>query len=492
MVRAVLLILGLSLLGATGLALAQDGVPLAPPAPGLPAAPPAPEQPPAPLHLPGEPAASEITLPGRPEKMAPAPPPAVAPEAPREREAAPGRPPAFRILLPTKPQEEPRPQPAPPVASADGTPTATAVAAIQTPALALDKTGPATVQAGVPFAYEISLRNVGTVPAQRVRVEEDLPPGTRVAAAVPAPAATGERLAWVVDSLPPGMEQRFRVEVVPATGGEWEAHTTVLVSATRTLHTHVTGAPAPVVGAAPPANGERVELVLSGPPGAIVGHPVLFDLRVTNRGTAPVAGGLIQVQLPPGLEHFYGRDIEMPLEPLKPGETRPLTLEVIAAQPGVQAGKVLVKTDGGQLAVARVAVAVTEDPVLALRLIGSREPWTDRENEYRIEVTNRGRGEARGVNLLNQLPQGAAIVSGVADGAYDAATRSVRWSVGTLAPGQKRELWFKLLSRTPGPALDEITARTEQGDESRLQTVLRFRVPKAGPLPGRLQGIGGN
>jgi uncharacterized repeat protein (TIGR01451 family) len=517
-VRAVLLILGLSLMTATGLALAQEGVPLAMPG----AAP----DPLLPLpQLPGAPPVSEVTPPGRPERMVPVTPQhAAAP--PKQPEAAPPRPPAFRILTPREPEQlvgkdsgnpnpfgltPPQGQPTkservrPPVVEPPPGAPPTFKGA-QTPALALEKIGPASAQAGQSFAYEIVLRNVGSTTAQRVRVDDELPPGTQFVHAVPVPVSAPDRLTWTVDDLAPGAEQHFRVVVLPSSGGEWQGSATVTVSAAQALRTHVNGpvlnGPAqaaggqqvgvsgPLLNAAPPAAGGGLQLALKAPTGVVAGHPVVFDLRVTNAGAAAVAGAVLQAHLPPGLDHVYGGDIELPLEPLKAGETRNFPLDAIAAQPGSHEVEVVVKVAAAAQTVGRAAVVVTEDPVLGLRLVEPKEAWTDRENEYRIEVTNRGRDALRDVSLMDRLPEGVAIVGGVAGGAYDARTRSVRWDLGPLGAGQTRILSLKLLSRVGGPVLNEITARTDQGHQARRQTVLRFQVARPGPPPGRMQTFG--
>src|SRR5439155_24501176 len=101
-------------------------------------------------------------------------------------------------------------------------------------------------------------------------------------------------LAWQLDGLPPGAEQRFRVQVQPAAGGEWKGTATVIVAASCELRAHVSGpAPPPAVRDAgpPPAPAGQVLLDLRGPDGVVVqGHPAAFDLRVTNHGGVPLSG----------------------------------------------------------------------------------------------------------------------------------------------------------------------------------------------------------
>ena len=283
-----------------------------------------------------------------------------------------------------------------------------------------------------------------------------------------------------------------------AGGGEWKGSATVIVSASCELRADVRG-PSP-----PPASADPVRLDLRSPEGYVVqGHTLVFDLRVTNQGAVPLSGLLLHAHLPPGLEHFYGSDIELNLDPLGPGETRTEKLEAVADRAGRHVAEISVRAAGVAPAVARAAVTVRDDPVLGIRLlgpreagaapvvaratatvrddpilgirlVGPRETWTNREVEYRIEVTNHSPTVARDVLVLERLPPGVALVNVAAGGTYDVPSRTAHWRLGNLAPGQTRVLVVKLQARATGPALHDVAARTGQGHEARLQTVLKF------------------
>jgi uncharacterized repeat protein (TIGR01451 family) len=332
--------------------------------------------------------------------------------------------------------------------------------------LALEKHGPATVRAGEQFAYEIVLRNVGSVPALGLRVEDELPPGTRFVGAQPPTVLQGGRLAWTGDVLPPGGEQHFRIEVIPAAGSDWTGKATVTVSVSQALRIPVSG-------------GGGVLLSLTGPPTAVVGRPVPFELRLTNSGATPLAKLTLRVPLPPGLEHVLGSAIEAPDLTLAPGETRTLKLEVIAAQAGRQPVEALLLSSGRTLTTARAEVTITEEPVLALRLTPPADNWTNREIEYRLEVSNRSTVAARAVTVTDVLPAGVTFV-GSGHAFHDPATRTVRWVLGTIEPGQTKVIPLKVVSRVEGSVLNQASARNEQGYEAQLQSVLRFRAVPAG------------
>ena len=81
----------------------------------------------------------------------------------------------------------------------------------------LQRTSPPTVKAGQPFSYEIIVRNgvpetrtwlAINIAAQQVRVEEDLPPGTKFLGAQPPAAVEGDCLMWNFENIAPGTERR--------------------------------------------------------------------------------------------------------------------------------------------------------------------------------------------------------------------------------------------------------------------------------------------
>jgi uncharacterized repeat protein (TIGR01451 family) len=342
------------------------------------------------------------------------------------------------------------------------------LAGVQTPPLTLEKHGPAAVRAGEPFAYEIVVRNAGTVPAQQVHLEDELPPGTRFVGAQPPATPQGDRLVWHADVLPAGTEQRFRIEVIPATGGPWVGKATLSVSVAQSLRAEVSGAPA-----AP------LTLSLAGPGATLLGHQTAFEIRLSNTAGVPTAPLVLRAPLPPGLEHVMGKVIEAPLDPLAPGETRTLKLEVVADQTGRLPVEVLLLAGEQVVTTARAEVVVNEEPVLAVRLLRPPESWADRENEYRLAVTNRSAFVARNVTVTDVLPEGVAYV-GSGEAFHDAATRTVRWSLGDLEPGQTKTVALKVVGRAGGRVLNQAAARNDQGSEARLHSFLQFRAVPPG------------
>jgi uncharacterized repeat protein (TIGR01451 family) len=215
---------------------------------------------------------------------------------------------------------------------------------MQTPVVTLEKKGPVSISLGQPLVYEIAVRNAGAIPARQVRVEDELPAGTRLLASDPPAAVQGERLTWVVDGLAVGAERRFKVQVQPSADGEWAASASVTVAATAGLRTRVVRS--------------NLGVTIAGPENVPVGQTAVFEIRVTNAGTQTLTGLVLRDRLPAGLQHPAGAEIEADLGTLEPGKTRGINLSTRAVQPGRYVNSAVVLTPDGQQVEAQATVQV--------------------------------------------------------------------------------------------------------------------------------------
>jgi uncharacterized repeat protein (TIGR01451 family) len=357
-------------------------------------------------------------------------------------------------------QESPPAKPDQSAASAPPAKPASNVASgVQAPALQLEEVGPATVNVGQPCSYEIVLRNVGFVPVFDVRVDDQLPAGARYVSADPRPDVQGDRLSWTVGTLEAGAERRFKVQVVPATEGEIQSRATVTCSSSTNVRTRITKA--------------QLTLSKTGPANVHVGDPVPFQIQITNIGTGPATHVLLHDQLPAGLKHDQGQVVEADVGTLAAGESKSVTLQTTAVQVGRQVNEALVTADGGIQAPARAEVLVTQSG-LKLRKDGPQQRFIGREAEYDLEVYNPGSAPAISVRVTDQVPEGLDFGSASDGGTYDAAKREVLWTLGTLAPGQRRGLTLHLQTRTAGDWVNHALAQADRGLEDRAESSLHI------------------
>ncbi|HXG13091.1 MAG TPA: hypothetical protein VNK04_25255 [Gemmataceae bacterium] len=378
-------------------------------------------------------------------RPAPAPPPV--PTIP-----APVQPTAFWPGL--KPPPVPPPEPKPAVRGA---------------ALALSKVGPDTVSPSKPLTYEIVVHNVGTAPAHAVRLEDRLPSGARYLGGEPKAATDGDRLVWEWDTLEAGAERRVQVEiqvdgaVVPAACGATVAFST---------------SPRPAAYEGRP----RLLLTVAAPEGVRVGDKVVLRMKLANTGTAPAVGVVLHDQLPAGLRHEQGNPIEADLGNLGPGESRVVSLEVTAVQPGRLVNQVTAIADGAAPALAQTAIVVT-GPALAVRPQGPAVIPPGEEAELAFEAVNSGTGPATGAHLTVYLPEGLQLIRAGEEGTVQAEGRNVEWALGTLDAGQSRRVSAKVRAQTAGEGAVRAQLRADGVPEAAADRLIRIGPAGEPPAP---------
>lgn len=319
--------------------------------------------------------------------------------------------------------------------------------------LSLEKIGPGPLVPGKPLRYEIVVRNSGPAPALQVRVEDRLAAGARYLGGEPRAEVEGQRLSWAVGELAPGTERRLAVELQPA--GE-VAETPVTVSFSLGASD-----PAPVAGA-------RLTLTVTGPETAQLGEPVVLRMQITNTGAAPAVNVVLLDRLPAGLKHPGGSEVEADLGTLGPGQSKTVTLETTAIQPGRLTNEATVTADGIAPASSRTEIAVGS-PVLSVRQLGPEKLPLERETELIFEASNVGTGPAAGAELSCTLPEGVQFVSAGDGGMHREADRSVAWSLGLLNAGQSRRVALRVRAMAAGGKPGQVLLRAERGLEVRSE-----------------------
>lgn len=81
------------------------------------------------------------------------------------------------------------------------------------PVMTLDKQGPEGVETRTPFTFTILVANAGSDTAYDVLVVDTLPPPLLLIGATESPVVTGNVVAWMIDSIPPGGSRQMAVTV---------------------------------------------------------------------------------------------------------------------------------------------------------------------------------------------------------------------------------------------------------------------------------------
>ena len=110
-------------------------------------------------------------------------------------------------------------------------------------------------------------------------------------------------------------------------------------------------------------------------------------------------------------------------------------------------------------------------------------------------VDDRGAAQAADVTVTDVLPKGVDYVEGSADGAaYDAATRTLTWSLGEQTAGATGTLSFDVKVSAEAAVVDDIanTATVEVGENESQTNTTHNSVPREGSLTVKKTVVGGD
>ncbi len=169
----------------------------------------------------------------------------------------------------------------------------------------------------------------------------------------------------------------------------------------------------------------------------LIGQQLEIELEVSNPGSGAATGVILQEDVPEGLEHPKGRQLDNSLGTLAPGEVRRQVLRLRAVAPGVIQNTIRLAGDDGLTAEHTVSVQVVA-PDLQIELSGPSKRFLERQATYQLNVANNGTADATNVEIAVQLDRGFTFVSTDYEGQYDPSRHAVFWSLAQLPAGGKR------------------------------------------------------
>lgn len=293
----------------------------------------------------------------------------------------------------------------------------------QTPQVTIQKIAPETVQVGQLATFRLLVRNTGSVVATDVEVRDEVPKGSRLVQSDPQAArgAAGE-LVWKLGSLPPGQEATIDVQIVPLEEGELGSVARVSFQAQATARCLVT----------------KPELVLqvSAPEQVLIGEQLDLTILVSNIGSGPARGVVLEEHVPGELQHPAGAALEYVVGDLQPGESRQLELALTALRPGPTINLLLARGEGNLHSENRLALEVVA-PRLEVAIEGPQRRFLEREASYQFSVANPGTAPAEQVDLVVYLPPGLEFVRANNAGYYEPSDHTVRWRLEQLPVNER-------------------------------------------------------
>lgn len=182
----------------------------------------------------------------------------------------------------------------------------------------------------------------------------------------------------------------------------------------------------------------QIALQVTGPNDARPGDRVAYDVRLVNSGQAPISRVVLRAELDLGLDHESGyRQLEIPIEMLRPGEAKFVQLPLTVRNGGRLKTIVSANAEGGVTSKEEKNLEVRESRVL-VRLDGPSQVILQRPGTWKVTVQNSGMAIARNVQLQVTLPNELKPVSVSAGGRIDHGV--LTWNFDSLNSGERRSL----------------------------------------------------
>ncbi len=305
----------------------------------------------------------------------------------------------------------------------------------QEPAIKVDWFGPDSVRLKSTANYVLKVKNTSLHPVHRVIIRYSLPKGQRLISSSPTPVAQQNMLVWELGKLGAGEDKQIQIKLFVEEKTTLNFQAAVTFSSVANLQARVYE--------------PKLTLSISAPKNIDLGRAVPIQFTVHNPGDGPTEPISVLAEIPGGLEHIRGPNINIDLGPVDSGETRSFQLVCMTRESG--SFTINAKANAGQgLRTSATSKIQISQPSIDLAMEGPRLRYLERKATYKYTVHNPGGGPVSNVFVREVIPQGFSFV-GISDGGrYDAATRTVTWYLGDMTPGQKREVQLEVVASQPG------------------------------------------
>jgi uncharacterized repeat protein (TIGR01451 family) len=319
----------------------------------------------------------------------------------------------------------------------------------QAPAVSLEKIAPPEIQVGKSAVFQSVVRNVGSAPVENVLLVDHVPQGTRLVSTSPqsSPVSDGV-LSWKLGTLKPNDEVVVSMEVVPEQEGVIGSVAQVSFPTLASVKTTCTK--------------PQLAVRHTAPDQVLIGDNVVLAIEISNPGTGAATRVTLEEDVPEGLVHPAGKELEYDVGTLLPNEIRKLELPLAADRPGQVTNVLRVRGEGGLVAEHSVQLEVVA-PQLQVGVTGPARRYLERQVTYEVSVANPGTAPAGDIDLVAHLPKGLKFIEADQQGEYDSQSHSVMWSVPELPPGQQGVLKFTALPIETGEQKIAVEGRASMG-----------------------------
>ena len=209
----------------------------------------------------------------------------------------------------------------------------------------------------------------------------------------------------------------------------------------------------------------KVELYKSAPEKAILGQPLIYTIEIENTGDVAVKDVKVEDKFPAGTKltgtipraELVNKTLFWTFDELAPGERKKILVRVVP----IEAGNIGSVSTVSYKSVVKSQTLITA-PKLELKLDASEQVAIGETAHLHFVARNIGDGDAHGVVLQNLIPVGFEHPAG-SDLEYD---------IGTLKPGETKQIDLQLNAKKPGIYQNVASLKTEGGFKAEAKASL--------------------
>ncbi len=307
----------------------------------------------------------------------------------------------------------------------------------------LEKQGPSEVLVGETFTYQIQISNRSAFDLISVVLDDNLPEGMGIESIEPKPdSQSGNKVTWNIGTIP-----AKSAKVISITGRANMLGCLVSNSLAKICYE----LPLPLATRVIQCN---VELQKTLPEVAELCGPIPMCLTVRNVGSAPATMVRITDNLPEGLVTKDGKSsINIDVGTIPVGGFKSFNVELKALWAGEFTNTACATADRDCYSQSSSTVKVIGTD-LELYASAPADGYICTDIPYKISVTNKGEAPAKDVVLTDCIVGDLKPVT-ISDGGKYARGR-ITWRLGTMAPGETREVCFVGTSKVEGPVVSDL------------------------------------
>ncbi len=330
-----------------------------------------------------------------------------------------------------------------------GEPGAREMEGLQAPSISIEKIAPPEVQVGKETEFSIRVRNNGVVAVHNLELRDEVPKGARLVNTSPS-ASRGPRgeLLWQFDTLAPNEEKIVKISLLALAEGELGSVATVVFEGRASSRSKATQ-PALVVE-------------VDGPSEVMIGEQVTLTMKITNTGTGAATNVVLGESIPEQFTHPAGKELELALGTLKPGQTQTVELQLAASKAGIAKNLIELEADGGLKVNKEMDLQVLA-PDLKLAVDGPKKRFLETKATYTVSVSNPGTASAKNVEVVTYLPKGLKFLQANNSGQYDAVKHAVQWNLVELPASETGDVTLVAEPVEQGEHKLRVEGRAQQG-----------------------------